>query len=282
MIKKGRFCYLVGFFFMLILFISTSSIISNSEIKVSGVTINKIDGYHHIEGDIFIETPGSPRLPVEVVLHAMPDDKDIRINVDPGKSIVISDINLYPNQEPKLLHHESMVSEEVKLIAEELEQNRIFSINQTIYQDDSQFPSRFYDITLDAYLRDQRFVAIHLFKFQYNPVQKTLTYYPNLTWDYEYVCKPDAQVIRKDYKFDSLNKQLFSNYESQKTSQIGITNVKANTWEWQGTKSLKIYINETKPYILTYTALDAVGFDLTGDPRKLNMTSNGLLLVTYS
>lgn len=109
---------------------------------------------------------GGPDVPAFTTRILVPNGKTPSLSFSSGNSFLRENLILAPVQNP-IPNVENPVIEFVK--------------NLAIYNNDVDFPGVFAEITPVYHLRGQAYVYLKVFPYQYNPVQKTLSEYHDLT-----------------------------------------------------------------------------------------------------
>ncbi len=120
----------------------------------------------NIKGAGQIDEPGKPNLPVFGKWILVPNGTKVNITVDKGNPVIYNDIDLAPIQYPK------------PDIAGEQEQP--FVKDEVIYSTNKDYPGVYSEIEPVATKRGQSITILWVYPYQYNPVTKTLTAYPDL------------------------------------------------------------------------------------------------------
>ncbi len=148
------------------------------QVDLSGMHLRDLeldDGMHYTS----VQTPGGgeyevgkPDLPVFGEWALVPNGTRVSMVVEPGEPIVFDDIYVSPLQIPEADFYGMSKPPFVK--------------DHETYEMDESFPGIYADAGEVNRVRGQDMLLVRLFPFQYNPVQQTLSVYPNLTVHLEF------------------------------------------------------------------------------------------------
>ncbi len=133
-------------------------------------------------GDYLIDSLGKPNVPVIISKIAVPNGTKPSIKIIPGKPIVFTDIDLLPVQEPLM----------------DCECEREYRYDSVVYKTDKKYPGILAECKRVKNKRGYKFSDLYMYPYQYNPVQKKLFIYPDMSVTIEF--NGSHQAIRKSLK----------------------------------------------------------------------------------
>ncbi|MDP8223367.1 MAG: C25 family cysteine peptidase [Candidatus Lernaella stagnicola] len=116
--------------------------------------------------------PGDPAVPVFSQLIAIPEGATPEVQVTVGKARTVEDVNCAPAQAPAADCYGVDEPE--------------FALNDDIYNSNSYFPGRFYDIEGPFVIRGLQMMMLRVYPVQVNPVQARARLYPDLRVEVEF------------------------------------------------------------------------------------------------
>jgi hypothetical protein len=108
-----------------------------------------------------------PNLPVFGNFILIPNGTKIKLEIDPGKPLAYDNIDISPLQPPPL--------------ADGKESKQKFVKHAETYSRDADYPDSFVVVDPPAKIRGQECTFVWLFPYRYNPKQRILSVYPDLT-----------------------------------------------------------------------------------------------------
>ena len=141
---------------------------------------------------------GYPDIPAFAQWLLVPNGSEIKLEINKGKSVVYKEIDIQPVQpEPP----ESVDNYIPK-----------FTINKTIYNKNENYPGAFAKLEPIRKIRGQNATMIWIYPYQYNPVTKVLTVYPDLEVTVHFEGKGKSVENRLRTKtFDNFFKRIAPN-----------------------------------------------------------------------
>ena len=154
------------------------------------------------------KVPGNPNVPGFASWILIPNGTDANISVNPGEPTIFEDVNLAPVQ-PAL--------PELKNI-----KPSPFIKNQSIYSANSQYPGLFAETEGIKQKRGQDCTILWVYPYQYNPVEKTLYLYSDLSVSIHFsgTAEPISANLITDAHLNALRSMAINgteivNYESE-------------------------------------------------------------------
>jgi len=109
--------------------------------------------------------PGKPDLPASSIWLLVPNSTTPKLDISPGESLIISDLELGPVQYPQTDSNKTPEN---------------FVFEESIYSQDVFFPTQLAYFEPIKQKRGQDCTLLWIQPYQYNPIQKKLRYYPDL------------------------------------------------------------------------------------------------------
>lgn len=142
--------------------------------------------------------PGSPYLPAVRQYIYIPAGKTARLNVNPGPPVTFQNYTLYPVQQPG-----SGLKNNVE---------RPFYYDEAVYAADRLFPTEMVSLGETESVRGHQIALLHICPFQYNPVRKVLSVYPDMEVEVTFVGENRAVSSRlRSSSFDSFIRGIVLN-----------------------------------------------------------------------
>lgn len=236
-----------------------------------------------------ISVPGKPQLPYFTKVVGLPPEGDLTAVVVSEKYITIKDKYILCN--PEYLSPENP-SEQGEIIYNE---------DPAIYKSDSYFPQKLYETNILGYSGDRYLGAVRIFPVQFNPVQKTvkifteLTVRVNISGNKKKLFGAGGTSPLESVADELIINNQFSQYWEKEREPYP----SAKNWSLQDENTinkLKFYIEEEGLYKITYSYLkdtlqfwqDSLGsayqfdFDIERiDPRYLEVSNKGEPIPIY-
>ena len=235
--------------------------------------------------------PHKPQLPVQSVLIGVPPDAVIELAIlEDNANYLSGNYRLPLSPIPAPLLEDLQPGEFVTLDS---------SMKAGVELSESIFPNSPAHIVDDAWLRDQRFVRIEVFPFQYDPQSGTLIWHKYLKIEVSFVFSGgESNVVVRDFEgnpnpFEQILQSSLLNYDSARhwrgyprneRHELSGLNTETGT---QGIDSLenpsfKIVIDRDGFYRLNYETLALAGLPVDDiDPSTFKMTNQGHTVSIY-
>jgi hypothetical protein len=211
-----------------------------------------------IPGFGMIDEIGVPSLPVKYIYCAVPlGARDIRIQIEKGRKRKIQNIRITPGF---LMRWNGI----------EIEENR------GIYNTNSDFPGKDFEIEFDGILFHQRILRVAIYPFQFNPVEERLVFHETMNVSVEY---DDSRYPKGEYRnlgipTERRLEELLLNYsdskswrEKEKTERETLLNYEP----W-----FKLIVSEDGLYKVDYEFLQNNSVDPSLiDPRTIKVYNGG-------
>lgn len=209
------------------------------------------DGILEAEGMSLSDIPGAPELPVRYETVVLPDTGEwsVRFRASESKIIPAGDIPLKSVPVPV---------DEVDTEGAELSPPTFVGVetkpNPAIYQSDQFYPQRPVVVADEVWKRGERLLLLRVYPFQYNPVQNTLRYYPQID-----VTVETEGVTGEDKR--GPNAAAAAMRAEDAPTSLG---------------AARIYTSDRGLYRLTYTDLSNAGLPVsTLNPQSFHMSVKG-------
>ena len=232
---------------------------------------------------------GRPQLPLKGVMLGVPPEATLEahvleaeLNTEPGQ------YNIYPV--PKVTAHQEPDEPFELLFPFGRSTEKVFAKDEALYSTDGFYPRELVEIASSGYLRDQRFVALLLHPFQYNPVTGELRFYKRLQVALRLGSlggSRETEVVGEvSGPFEEVLENILLNYDSAMRWR-GTASVKAGA-DIQGMNppasqlSWKVAVDQDGIYQLTYNDLLDAGIDVDNvDPHTFRLYSQGSEVAIY-
>lgn len=145
--------------------------------------------------------PGKPDVPVFRDWVMVPQGTSPRLEVNPGEPVVYDDVDLPPVLLPRVDTEERSVKDTER------------SVKDTdIFERDADFPGTFAEIGYIQSIRGQDITLIESFPYQYNPIEKQLKVYGNLTVTVDFIGEVQPTPSRfENTAFETIVRRLATN-----------------------------------------------------------------------
>jgi len=227
---------------------------------------------------------GHPQLPLEGTLLGIPANAEADLHIlEAEGDILPGSYNLYPV--PRLIIERDLSSGLAMDIGTELAQD------EDIYSVNSFYPADLARITSSGFIRDQRFLHLQLYPFQYNPVTEQLKFYQRVLVEISFSYAEGATLAtgggETGSPFEATLRNSILNYESARGWRERSTRpvfLEASTMD-AGEDRYRIAVSEEGIYQLDYADLEAAGVpvDPPGfvDPRNFHIYNRGEEIAIY-
>jgi hypothetical protein len=162
----------------------------------------------------------------------IPNGKTASLQVDVGEPVTIPDISLYPVQIPHADLEDAPYGPFVK--------------DEAVYGSDANYPPVFARLDPVQIARGQRMAVLWIYPFKYNPLQRTLEKYPNLTVTvtFEGSIEPiPARLISKEFE------AIYRNLALNADAVLSAEKVAAGTYELSGKYGYDYLIITTSKFL---------------------------------
>jgi len=239
--------------------LSIAQISDKLTIAKQDIRTEKVNGYDKIywKSDIQTQEVGSPELPFYSMSYVLPVNAQI-IGVTfttKAKQKHEQKFNILPVQQPVLA---------------DISTDSVFTqSNSPIYQSNSPYPNKLYEIESDGFYMGYHLVTLRLYPFEYLPLTQTLNYYSQLEFTINYTSDinnnkiyPQTQSLYRAEQCKERIKHLVKNTDdvdrfgaNAQTIRDGkkiIQNLKATVkgLTLQKTKSLSVFDDQVPDYII--------------------------------
>ena len=251
------------------------------ELCTSGYEIEEVStedtSYHvlSVPGYAYNDQAGHPQLPLQGALLGIPYGAQVDLRVLEAEGDIISGTyNLYPVPRPIIAHDPSSGLPE--------DQGSELVPDQSVYSVNAFYPSELVRIASSGFIRDQRFLRLQLYPFQYHLMTQQLKFYQRLRVEISF-SYPDGGLSATASgelggPFESALRNSILNYESARAWRQ--TSGGASLLEAPDLGSCddcyKMPIRDDGIYQLTYSDLETAGLPLDPpgvfiDPRSLHI-----------
>jgi len=224
-----------------------------------------------VEGYGYTELSGYPQIPGTSVLLGIPTDSEVRIVFSGDNVVRVEGMdNILPT--PRTIAWEGN-PEAIQLS---------YAPNPEIYSQSHLFPNIPVRVEEYGWLRDQRYVRIGLYPFQYSPADGAILWHQKLSVQVHF----EGSVIQQEFSggeinsfdgnraFENLLQSQILNYEEARAWRVQPT-VEANHQTSVTGERLRIAVDHDGLYRIGYTDLVNAGLGAT-DPRTFQMTNQGI------
>ncbi len=227
---------------------------------------------------------GHPQLPLEGALLGIPPHAQVDLHIlEAEGDIIPGDYNLSPV--PRLIAEYDPSSDLVVDAGAELVQD------QSVYSVNSFYPADLARISSSGFIRDQRFLHVQIYPFQYNPVTRHLKFYQRVLVEISFSYPEGATLATGGGEtggpFEATLRNGILNYESARGWRERSTRpalLEASTMD-AGEDRYKIAVAEEGIYQLDYADLEGAGVpvDPPGfvDPRNFHIYNRGEEIAIY-
>ncbi len=177
---------------------------------------------------------GTPELPVYREWIMIPEGNSLEIEISEGESLEYEDVEIPPVQPPRpAVDHSSEMFDEDRYEPE-------FTKDEEIYNTDEDFPGYLVDTEDQGSTDGLEYMIIEKYPYQYNPVQETLSAYPELsiTVNFEEEIQQTSFQL-KNSNIDEIRERLAINSES-------VLEAKAEA----GDESIMTYMDEKEQFMV--------------------------------
>ncbi|MCB0725738.1 MAG: T9SS type A sorting domain-containing protein [Ignavibacteriae bacterium] len=180
----------------------------NSAVNEGDATYDKI----YLKEYTSLGETGQPSLPVIVKWVAIPNNKDVKVNIMNASSQEVDNVNIYPSQEFPMRNGNGKTQ---------------FVKDNNYYSRNVLAPSQIVKVREIAAFRDYRVAIIEIHPMQYNPAQRKLVVYNNIDFELRYEgVNTENNVHRSNpsesKSFLNMYKDLILNYEYVSDNNSGI------------------------------------------------------------
>lgn len=214
---------------------------------------------------------GYPQLPTTSVLLGLPADGRVQITIHTEDEQNISGV-MKLSPVPLILPGEGEADN----------QHFIYSEDREAYQRSDFYPESPAMVAEYGWLRDQHYVQIKLFPFQYNPAEGVVVWHQRVVVQVQ-ILRESSQddvdsggidIIERDSSFETLLKSQILNYDIAQSWRTSPP-VEAEHQTSMSGERLRIVVEQDGLYRISYADLITAG--MAGvDPRTLKMTNQGL------
>ena len=228
---------------------------------------------HHLQVSDYqtLSQAGSPELPFVSTLISVPPQAEVQVHIlaQDGTTLPGS-FTIPPAPTPgQMLDDFTMGAAQV-------------IPNEEIYANDTLFPNSPVQLGEDAWMRDQRLVALRVFPFQYNPVRGNLVWYKTLRVEVTF-SNTNRSAPASSPLSDVFSSMVINSMEG--TSSSTGSSIEPNAPLYAPTlteAAYKITVDEDGIYRVTYAELQAAGMDVDNvDPAQFKLTSQGQEIAIY-
>lgn len=264
------------------------------ELRTSSYDIEeaRIEGtaYHvvSVPGYAYNDRVGHPQLPLQGALLGIPNGAHVELRVlEAEGDVVAGAYNLQPV--PRLIVRFDASSDLPEDPVSEFVQD------QSVYSLNAFYPSDLARIGSSGFIRDQRFLHLQLYPFEYNPVTQQLRFHQQLRVEISFSYPDAAPSARAGGEiggaFESGLRNTILNYESARAwrqRSTGLTLLESPNLgscdEWS--ECYRTYTRDEGIYQLTYTEWEAAGVPLdppgmSVDPRSFHVYNKGEEVAIY-
>jgi hypothetical protein len=118
---------------------------------------------------------GKPQMPCVRLLIAVPDSASFSTTICADDYTLFEDFLVYPT--PRIIFEDTADCAYYK---------EVYTYDTSLYEKDTIYPGKLYEIVKDGYWRDQRVLDVCLYPVQFNPKQKLLYFYAGLDLRIDY------------------------------------------------------------------------------------------------
>lgn len=228
---------------------------------------------------------GKPQVPAQGALVGIPLGAEFELRVvDREYSALPGEYRLSPV--PQLVRDDGVVfgSQEVGLDAVLPEVRVAFIEDKTVYTTDAFYPQEIAEVDSSGFIRNQRFIPVQFYPFQYNPVSGQIRFYKEITVEIQ-LSYPEGRSLGQAETagvFESVLEATLLNYESSRHWRgKGIERGEPKmTVQWDE-PSYKVLVDEDGMYQLTRAELEGAGIPVnTIDPQTFKLYNQGREVAT--
>jgi len=221
---------------------------------------------HHLQVSDYqtLSQAGSPELPFVSTLISVPPQAEVQVHIlaQDGTTLPGS-FTIPPAPTPgQMLDDFTMGAAQV-------------IPNEEIYANDTLFPNSPVQLGEDAWMRDQRLVALRVFPFQYNPVRGNLVWYKTLRVEVTF-SNTNRSAPASSPLSDVFSSMVINSMEG--TSSSTGSSIEPNAPLYAPTlteAAYKITVDEDGIYRVTYAELQAAGMDVDNvDPAQFKLADS--------
>lgn len=212
-----------------------------------------------IDGWTYPSESGTPQLPVTGTLIPIPPTGDFRLEILPGTYEHKTDCRIFPV--PRAILSDNGTVEE------------IFDMKETVYEQPTFYPGMDFLARLGPreFFRDEAVTRLAVSPFQWNPATGELRYYPHIRLSIRF--ENSLSPVVQDATSQIPNNEIYnSGITSGETRMTPLERSVVATSSFQ--EGLKIVLNQTGIYRITYNDLVQAGIDIdstdTGAFRLFN------------
>ncbi len=234
---------------------------------VDGLTFDQLD----VPGYSLTAEPGVPQLPVKGLMIGVPAGAEVQVNILEDDTVALAgQFNLAAAPWPLPLEDETDSGSYTYL------QNIPFR------QTGEYYPRTPVYVEEEGWVRDQRVARLVFFPFQYQSNTGSLVLHQRVLVEINFVESGPVSLAgdilpaeTQDSLYDPILQGALLNYEAARAWRSMPESVDVHTTSVEGER-VKIQVDEDGIYTLTYDALIAAGWDLSGiDPTTLSLSSQG-------
>ncbi len=236
-----------------------------------------------LEGTVQTSKPGMPQTPTRGIILGIPTIENVTLDIVTADYDTLSDYRLSPAPLPVASDNVSALFANEAVLENPVE-------DADSYKTDVYYPTISAELGQVGYIRDQAVAQIQFYPVQFNPIRNEVRLYRRIVVRISWRGDVHAAGVDMRYRspdYESLLSSTLLNYVELRRPVINPdlhpnfdneTNVPSNISASTFTEvpMLKISINETGLYRITYTDLVSSGFNpSTVDPRLLHMSNGG-------
>jgi hypothetical protein len=224
---------------------------------------------------------GKPQLPAQGALLGIPLGAEFELRVMDGKySVLPGEYWLSPV--PRIVRDDKFVSDpqSVELGAVPREVRVGFTEDEMVYTTDAFYPQEIAEVDSSGFIRNQRFISVQFYPFQYNPVSGQIRFYEEIVVEIQFSYPGGRSLGQAEVAgaFESVLEETLLNYES------------ARHWRGKGTERgklrmtvrldepwYKVLVDEDGMYRLTRAELELAGIPVSTieDPQTFKLYNQG-------
>jgi len=149
---------------------------------------------------------GKPAVPVFGNWILIPNVTEAELEIDPGAPLIFDDIDMPPGQPPQLDLEDAPLPP--------------FTKDEEVYDTDADFPGVFASLEPGKIMRGQECTILWVYPYQYNPVSRTLSVYPDLSVTVRFHGAPFPIPPRlRSESFDSMMRRMALNADAVLTAE---------------------------------------------------------------
>ena len=233
-----------------------------------------------VEGYGSSSESGKPQVPTQGALVGIPLGVEFELRVVGEKhSMVPGEYWLNPVPQPVKDDGVVFGPQGVRVDAVPREARVTFVEDETVYTADAFYPQEIAKVDSSGFIRNQRFISVQFYPFQYNPVSGQIRFYEEIVVEIQFSYPEGRSLGQAEAAgaFESVLEATLLNYESSKYwrgTEIERGELRMTTMSDE--PSYKVLVDEDGMYGLTRAELEGAGIPVgTIDPQTFKLYNQG-------